>query len=230
MLARSRRFRVNAVVVASSGLKALLVVLAVGCAIATFLVFRPKHTNGSSFANRLGADPELREFVSGLRSSGQGSAVEQIIATKTASGFGRLDVPTRRRRLQLLSEILGVSGDETCVAMAGGSAPPEDVRAAVQRLPSEQQAAWDEVLLAALRAEIRQTPPPPSPSEAEIERVAAVLRAQTRGDPQLQSVTPDAGAAYARKLCRVVLDTYRIILQMPDDLQSAALRMEFQFK
>jgi len=212
------------------GLKTLLFVLAVGCAVATFFVFRPKHTTRDAFANRLEADPELREFVDSLRRSGEGNAVESIIATKTASGFGRLDVPTRRRRLQLLSEILRGAGDEACVAMAGGSAPPGDVLAAIQRLPSEQQAAWDEVLLAALRAGIRQTPPPPSPSEAEIERVTAVLRAQTLGDPQLQSVMPDAGAVYSRKLCRVVLDTYRIILQMPEELQSAALRMEFQFK
>jgi hypothetical protein len=191
---------------------------------------RQKDTSRISYGDRLGKDPELRAFVSDLRNSGQGSAVEQILAKKTASGFGRLDVPTRRRRLQLLREILGVAGDETCVAMAQGSARPEDVQAAIGRLPPERQDAWDEVLLAALKAELRQRPPPASPSEAEIARVAAALKAQTLGDPQLQSITPDAGAAYARKLCLTVLDTYRIILQMPDDLQSAALRMEFQFK
>jgi hypothetical protein len=193
-------------------------------------VRRQENMNQRSFAERLGQDPELTAFVHTLRSSGQGDSVEQIVANKTASGFGRLDVPTRRRRMQLLREIFGAAGDETCAAMAGGSARPEDVQAAVQRLPSEQQEAWNEVLVAALKAELRQTPPPPSPSEAEIARVRAALSAQTLGDPQLQSVRPDAGAAYGRKLCRVVLDTYRIILQMPDELQSAALRMELQFQ
>jgi hypothetical protein len=191
---------------------------------------RPEVTNGSSYADRLEQDPELKAFVRTVRNSGRGQALEQIVAEKTVSGFARLDIPARRRRLQLLREVLGVASDETCAAVALGTARPEEVRAAVLRLTSEQQAAWMEVALGALKAELRQTPPPPAASQEEIARVTAVLSAQRLGDPRLQSLTPDAGPAYARKLCRVVLDSYRTILQMPDELQSTALRMEIQFR
>jgi hypothetical protein len=183
-----------------------------------------------SFARRLGRDPELNAFADRLRAAGQGDAIARIVAEKTASGLGRIDVSTRRRRTQLLQQILPAVGDEACAAMARGPVRGEDLSRALATLPPRDQEEWMEIQVQALKAELRQTPPPPPPSEKEIASVRAILSKRPLGDPQLQSVGPDAGAAYARKLCQVILDANGLILQMPEDLQSAALRMEFRFR
>lgn len=143
-----------------------------------------------------------------------------------ASGTARLDDAALRDRARLFAEVLRLADEATCVALARGTASPGQMQDAIFRLSPDAFRVWLDLAHAALVAELRAQPLPPTDLNQEERALQALLERVPDGErARMADIVTRHRPATDAEACWAARAFYAALVALDEPHRSILARM-----